>query len=351
MHVDTLKFYKYTPIKKPKYKGKFCRLPFDTLQIDEDGDVQLCDCQLYMPYTIGNIYKNSIQDIWASEAADRVRQAVADEDFTYCSWACAHLATLPDRPAVLPATRDFPKTIKLDMDRSCNLKCPSCREDVIIEKHSDKINKQIELYESIKQWGLDNPDKVIHLIPVGSGEVFASHSGLTFLKSLQDYPHNNLKLDITTNGTLIYRNRELLNSISHLISSFAISIDASTPKTYAQIRGGDWDELLLGLDFVKNTFENPVLFRFCIQKNNYHEIESFAKFASQYNANINYQKLLDWGHWNTAWWHDNNALDRTRDTFKSVIDSVNRVQSQYVGRISLAAEISKYIEQRKESSE
>ena len=41
MHVDTLKFYKYSPIKKPKYKGKFCRLPFDSLQIDEDGDVQL----------------------------------------------------------------------------------------------------------------------------------------------------------------------------------------------------------------------------------------------------------------------------------------------------------------------
>ena len=30
MHVDTLKFYKYSPVKKPKYKGKFCRIPFDT---------------------------------------------------------------------------------------------------------------------------------------------------------------------------------------------------------------------------------------------------------------------------------------------------------------------------------
>lgn len=349
MHVDTLKFYKYNPVKKPKYKGKFCRMPFDALQIDQDGDVQLCDCQAFMPYTIGNIYENSLQDIWSSEAADRVRQSVADEDFTYCSWSCAHLATLPDRPAVVPVTQDFPKTIKLDMDRSCNLKCPSCREDIIIEKHSDRINKQVELYEHIKQWALNNPDKVIRLHPVESGEVFASHSGLTFLKSLRDYPHNNLKLTITTNGTLINRHQELLSNISHLIESFAVSIDASTPETYAQVRGGDWNELLAGLDFVKNNFKNPVLFRFCIQKNNCHEIESFADFARQYRANINYQKIADWGHWNIAWWHNNNALDRTKDTFNVVLDSVARVKAQYPGKISLAAEISKYLEQRKES--
>tara|TARA_R110000868_G_C10839719_1_gene759967 strand:- start:137 stop:1189 length:1053 start_codon:yes stop_codon:yes gene_type:complete len=349
MHVDTLKFYKYNPVKKPRYKGKFCHLPFDSLQIDKDGDVQLCDCQASMPYTIGNIYKNSLQDIWLSEDADRVRQSVTDEDFTYCSWTCVHLATLPDRPTVLPIAQNFPKTIKLDMDLSCNLKCPSCRENIIIEKHSDKINKQIELYESIKQWGLDNPNKVIHLIPAGSGEVFASHSGLTFLKSLKDYPYNNLKLNISTNGTLIYRNRDLLNSISHLIFSFAISIDASTSETYARVRGGDWDELLLGLEFVKNICKKTMSFRFCIQKNNYHEIESFANFASQYKANIHYQKIADWGHWDIAWWHDNNALDRTKDTFNLVINSIIQVRSQYAGRVGLAAEISKYLEQRKES--
>ena len=345
MHTDTLKFYKYAPTKKPKYKGKFCRLPFDTLQIDQDGDVQLCDCQLHMPYTIGNIYKNSLQDIWSGEAADRVRQAVADEDFTYCNWACSYLNILPARPAVLPAVRDFPKTIKLDMDRSCNLKCPSCREDVIMEKHSDTISKQIELYESIKEWALANPNKPIRLIPMASGEVFASHSGLAFLKSLQDYPHNNIRLTITTNGTLIKRNQELLNNIGHLIDSFSISIDASTPETYAQVRGSNWDELLLGLDFVKNNLKRSVMFRFCIQKNNYHEIESFANFANQYNATVNYQKLLDWGHWNIAWWHDNNAMDRTKDTFMPVINSIRQVRSQYPGRIALAAEIAKYLEQ------
>lgn len=350
MQTDTIKFFKYTPTKKPKYKGKFCRIPFDTLQIDQDGDVQLCDCQLFMPYTIGNIYKDSLQDIWSGEAAARVRQAVVDEDFTYCNWNCTHLAALPKRPAVLPATLDFPKNIKLDMDRSCNLKCPSCREDIIIEKRSDTINKQIELYESIRQWALANPDKPIHLTPVGSGDVFASHSGLAFLKSLQDYPHNNLKLVISTNGTLINRNRELLAKIGHLINYFSISIDASTPETYAQVRGGDWDELLLGLEFVKDNLNKSVIFNFCIQQKNYHEIESFANFANKFSARIYYQKILDWGHWDTAWWHNNNVMDRTKDTLDSVINSIVKVKSWYPRQIFLAGEIAKYLEQAKQSS-
>ena len=349
MHVDTLKFYKYTPVKKPKYTGKFCRIPFDTLQIDEDGDVQLCDCQLFMPYTIGNIYQDTLENIWHSESAGHVRQSIIDGDFTYCNWACSYLATLPDRPAVLPVVRDLPQTIKLDMDRSCNLKCPSCREGIIIEKNSTKIDKQIELYEQITQWGIANPKKSLVLMPTAIGEIFASHSGIQFLKSLQDYPYDNLKIRITSNGTLLNKNQTLIKNISHLIDSLSVSIDAATPETYAVVRGGDWSELMQGLKFITSNITNKLNLSFCIQKNNYQEIESFADLADRFGATITYQKLADWGHWNIAWWHDNNVLDRTRDTFDATLDSIKRVQSKYPGRVGVAAEISKYLEQRKES--
>lgn len=349
MHVDTLKFYKYSPIKKPKYKGKFCRLPFDSLQIDEDGDVQLCDCQLHMPYTIGNIYQDTLENIWLSEDANRIRQSVIDEDFTYCNWACAHLHNLPSRPEVAPMVRDFPKTIKLDMDRSCNLKCPSCREDIIIEKNSTKIDKQIQMFEQIKQWGLANPEKQLLLLPTAIGEIFASYSGLQFLKSLIDYPYDNLKIRITTNGTLINRHRELIKNINHLIDSFSVSIDAATPETYSVVRGGDWEELMSGLEFIKSNITKKLNLSFCIQKNNWHEIEQFADLADKFGAAIAYQKLGDWGHWTIAWWHDNNVLDRTKDTFELTLDSIKRVQSKYPGLVGVAGDISKYLEQRKEA--
>jgi MoaA/NifB/PqqE/SkfB family radical SAM enzyme len=289
-----------------------------------------------------------LQNIWLNDKADLVRQSVIDEDFTYCHTLCAHLYKLPDRPATIPNLPNFPKTIKIDLDRSCNLKCPSCRENIIIEKNSTKIDKQIELYAQIKQWGMDNPNVILKIIPIASGEIFASHSGLQFLKSLQDYPYNNLKIEITSNGTLLNRNQELIKNISHLISSIAISIDAATPETYSVVRGGDWEELMLGLEFIKN-INKSLTFKFCIQKNNYHEIESFVALANKFNARINYQKLMDWGHWTVDWWSKNTVLEKGNNSLDTVVESIKRAQMQYSNQISLAADIVTYLEEHKES--
>ena len=316
------------------------------MQIHEDGDVMLCVCQLHMPYVIGNIYKDTLQNIWAGEKANQVRQAVVDEDFTYCNWACSALPTLPDRPKILPILTSFPKIIKIDLDRSCNLKCSSCRETVIIEKHSPKIDKQTELYNEITRWARENPDAQISIIPLSGGEVFASYSGLKFLHSLIDYPYDNIQINITTNGTLLNKNRELIKNIKHLINNISISIDAATPETYNVVRGGDWQELMLGLEFVHSIKILPLQFNFCIQKNNYHEIKLFAELANKFNANISYQKLLDWGHWDIAWWHENNVFDRTRDTFEQTLDNLRQVQKKYPNQISLVAELTKYLDKQ-----
>ena len=338
MHPDTLKFYKYTPIKKPKFQGKFCRIPFDTVQIDNDGDVQLCDCQLHMPYTIGNIFKNSLQEIWNNHEADQVRQSVVDGDFTYCSWACSKLHNLKPLPVSLPQAKSFPKIIKLDLDLSCNLKCASCREQVIIEKNSDKIQKQIVLFEEIKQWALNHPTEAITIVPMSSGEIFASHSGLKFLESLVDYPHHNLKIQLTTNGTLITKNIKTLERMHHLLSRVEISIDAATADTYRVVRSGDWHALINGLDFFC-TLKKPLLFKYVVQKNNWHEIADFAELAHKYNAGIFYSNLLDWGHWTIKWWHDNNVLDRQCEHYPQVLQQLSTVKNKYPGKINFSADI------------
>lgn len=344
MHPDTLKFYKYVPIKKPIYRGKFCWQPFGILQIDNDGDVQLCGCQLHMPYTIGNIYQNSLQEIWLGSSAEQVRQAVIDEDFTYCNWACSSLPVLPPRPPVLPTVPDFPEHIKIDLDLSCNLKCPSCREETIIEKNTDKIKKQEKIFEEIRQWAKDHPHRSIMVSPMASGEIFASHSGLKFLKSLSDGQTPNLELTITTNGTLVNRNQNLLSQIKNLLHEFSISIDAATAETYALVRGGDWEELQRGLQFLHQQLHIPINLNFCIQQHNWHEIEQFADYAAQFDANVRYQKIEDWGHWTIAWWHDHNVFDRNKPTFDLALQSLARVKRKYPERISLAAKLTKYLE-------
>lgn len=350
MDSNTLKFYKYSPIKKPKYKGKFCYTPFSIVQIDHDGDVLLCSCPADMPYTIGNIYNNSLQEIWLNESAQRVRQAVIDQDFTYCSWNCSSLPNLPDRPLVLPTVPDFPRIVKVDLDKSCNLKCPSCRENSIMEKNSDRINKQIEIFDELKRWALNNPDKHLVIIPLGGGEVFASHSGLKFIQSLQNFPGKNLHLQITTNGTLVYKNKELLMNIKPLLQSFVISLDAATAETYKQVRGGDWDEVMRGMEFLHQTLKLPLTLRFVIQKSNWQEIQQFAELADRFNAKFHYQKLLDWGHWTIDWWHKNNVFDRTGQDFELALDQLEMVKQIYPDQVSMAAELSKYLEKRQQNT-
>lgn len=344
MHVDTLKFYKYTPVKKPVYKDKFCHQPFNNLQIDADGDVQLCDCQMHMPFTIGNVYENTLQQIWNGHLAAQVRQSVADGDFTYCNWSCASLPNLPTRSNITVVAPDFPTKIKIDLDLSCNLHCPSCRERPIMEKHTAKIQKQIEIFEQIKTWAVENPNRTLRVTPLSSGEVFASHSGLNFLNSLSDFPGHNLQLEITSNGTLINRNRAMLSNISHLLKSFSISVDAATPETYAKVRGGDWNELMLGIQFVTQELQIPLRLNFCVQKNNWHEIGLFADLAHGFGATVIYQKLLDWGHWTIAWWHDNNVFDRTKQSRDTAIEQLILAKQNYPNKVMFGAELAQMIQ-------
>jgi radical SAM protein with 4Fe4S-binding SPASM domain len=347
MHSDTLKFYKYVPTIKPQYQGKFCYSPYKNLEIDEDGDVILCGCQLHMPYVIGNIYQNTISEIWQNTQAQTVRDSVASGEFTYCNWACSSLKSLSPRPETIPKVLDFPRHISVKLDLSCNLQCPSCRENKIMEKNTDRIFKQQKVFDEIKDYAIAHPDHIIEVNPLSSGEVFASHSGLHFLKSLIDFPQNNLRLGILTNGTLIYHHRTLIEKISHLIDGIVISIDAATPETYSCVRGGNWEELWAGIDLISQLNLKLFAVNFCVQMSNYHEIEKFAELAfSKKIKNIGYQKLNDFGHWDIKWWQDNNALDRQKTSFESVLTSIEKIKNLYPDKITVAGDIANYLQKR-----
>lgn len=345
MQTHTLKFWNYTPEEKPEYKGKFCGLPWSSIVVDNDGDVLLCDCPLHMPHSIGNIYNQSLTEIWNGAAAQQVRQSVVDGNFTYCSRSCAHLPTLKAPPKNLPVAPLFPRNIKIDMDWSCNLKCASCRENVIIEKNNAKIERQKQLYQEIKDWALANPLHHMIVTPVNSGEVFASHSGLAFLHSLVDYPHHNLKLHITSNGTLIKKNQDLVQALSRIIVDWSISVDAATRETYAQVRGGNWDDLLAGLDIISASPIARKMFKMCIQKKNFHEIEQFAHFTTRYGAVVNYQRLMDWGHWDPNWWKNNMVFEQKNAEAQAAVEGLRRAMEAFPSHVTLAADMHSLVSQ------
>lgn len=337
MNINTIDFYNYRPYPKTQFQNKFCGLPYKSMVIDAAGDVMLCNCQSYMPYVVGNIYQQSIKEIWNGQQAQIVRDSVAQSKFTYCSDTCSMLYNhLVDTPTIIPSVPEFPPEIKLDFDTSCNLKCPSCREHVIIEKNNQKISAQMQVLDSIIEY---SKDQEIVLTPISSGEIFASHSVLAFLEKLKVNSQSGIRFNITSNGTLIHRNQQLVETLQPRINKWAISIDAASSDVYQKVRGGNWIDLVCGLDLLKAHGVKNLQFNFVIQKSNYHQIEQFAEWSNSYGARVHFQSLENWGHWNQDWWNNN----RVNDT--DIFDSLKNAVNKYGKRIAVPKSIAQMINQ------
>jgi molybdenum cofactor biosynthesis enzyme MoaA len=132
-----------------------------------------------------------------------------------------------------------------------------------------------------------------------------------------------------------------------VITKWSISLDAATEDTYTRVRGGDWSALLEGLDVIQPWHGDRLQLNFCIQRDNYQEIESFAQLANQYGAFIQYQKLMDWGHQSVEWIKSNNVFNRTTQTFDQVLDRLAKVKAQYPIRVTLPPDLARQLEQAK----
>ena len=340
MKQQTLKFWKYSPVAKPQYQGKFCRLPWQQIQIDEDGDMMLCGCQNHMPYVVGNIYHNSIEEIWNNPQSQKVRDSVMSGDFTYCNWTCPYLNNLEPRPEHAPTVTAWPRHIKIDLDLSCNLKCPSCREQPIIEKNSHRIDQQTKVFETIIDHAEARPESWILVSPIASGELFASASGLAFLRTLVQRRIKNVRLIINSNGTLFVRNQELLVALLPQIQQITVSLDAATAETYALVRGGNWSDVMQGLEIVRSRLHG---LNFVVQKNNYHEIEKFVELAMQKGAQACFQKLHNWGHWTAEWWGDNNVVDRTKNEYTQAVAMLAKAKSLHGDWVRMNGDLENYV--------
>ena len=171
-----------------KRKQWHCTNPFSRIGIDGSGSVYTC-CKNYLKfdYSIGNAFTNSLDEIWNSDIAKKLRYSVSNGNFEYCSEQyCSALREPSDFPDIMisrnasPFTKHdrwqdyslgvMPKKISLACDLSCNLRCASCRNHVI--SNSDEKNKQIaSMLENFVRPALRD---CVLLASCGGGEFFAS---------------------------------------------------------------------------------------------------------------------------------------------------------------------------------
>ena len=62
-----------------------CARPFDTVLIDKQGSCYACECQSWLPQSIGNLQINTLDEILVSKMRDEMQSSVSDGTFRYCN--------------------------------------------------------------------------------------------------------------------------------------------------------------------------------------------------------------------------------------------------------------------------
>ncbi len=271
-----------------------CPRPFDTILIDKQGSCYACECTSWLPQSIGNLQIKSLEQIIGSAMHRHLQGSITDGTYRYCN---EHQCSYIKSGAVLHGQPDRIQHLRLAIDDSCNLRCPSCRKNMIFHKEGSAYNLGIKLADRINDW-LHQYDHPIQVHIGSDGDPFASHVYRHFMAQT---PHrDNIKYSILTNGLMF---KEFHNKVPYVISNLkelGVSIDGATKDTYEKLRlGGRWEKIVEGLECMaeqKQKYGFRFILHFVVQKDNYHEMEDIIDLGEQYGADrVWLNKIEDWG--------------------------------------------------------
>lgn len=324
-----------------------CRVPWETLGVNANGNIFICSSPSWIPIFVGNILEaTDIFEILNSEIAKKIRLEILENRYFYCnSNICGFfqhqdqttykkISNTADTVPLNVTTENhnlcvdrIPKELIFDFDPTCNFKCPSCRVEHQNYNHHHiirPINDTIS--EKIKKLIIDKIEDQPITIRWAGGEPFMSEVYLDLFDYIIKTNKKNIKSIIQTNGSLFKSKPNLLKKLLPFISNLRISFDAGCQETYKLTRvGGDWDNLLENVMFIKelinqNNFDTTLSADFVVQKYNYKDLPLFANLCRSLNLSMNIQKMWNWGTWDTETFHDMNVYDTKHDLYDDVVN-------------------------------
>lgn len=296
----------------------FCSNPFQWFEVsegNEKADVFLC-CPAWLRMSIGNLRHESVAEIWNGTKAQEIRRSILDGSFRYCDRdICPFLQTTtgPVQPIETVEDEDLldvierglailpygPRKINCSYDKSCNLSCPSCRSNIVVETKNQQLIDEIQ-----KKIELEALPGAHYLHITGSGDPFGSPFFRKWLQSMDlDHMPNLRRIRLQTNGQLWEPNlwETIPAGIRHLIKEADISIDAASPATYSRNRrGGSFSTLLRNLAFIRALHSTGPIewvgISMVVQENNFMEMADFVALGLRHDFDtIYFSKLDNWG--------------------------------------------------------
>ena len=343
-------------------KKYVCISPFRYLDIQPIS--QYICCPSWNPTNIrenGWDPVNTSEDLlknWNSVPVQEVRKSVMDGSYRHCNHKiCPSLSSLINtgQPTSILIEKskfeqDFnirslediknyqglPEEILFGFDRSCNLKCPSCRADLVANDDidSDDHKRKLILLKKIEESFGTGLKKIMI---TGSGDPFYSKIYRDYLVNFNEKLYPNLEcIQVITNGVLL--NEKMWNSLQSkkYIKVVEISIDAGTKDTYENITrlNGDWDKLIENIKFLsKQSSIVHMTFSMVVSQHNYKEMLLMYNIIndifkeSTIGFDVHYRQLVHWekGKYSIKEVNDISIFDQMHPLFNNFILELKKI--------------------------
>ncbi len=320
----------------------FCTMPFVQMMFEQSETRRynfLCS-SCWLPFSTENDPSTAsltIDKAWNSETSQEIRRSIIDGDFSYCdrAWCTGILDACADkdkrqqdilprsiaegtfsrplsmveiilaRRAVVPrsslrGTRFAkvlddrlviappPSAMTSSLDASCNLKCPSCRNEFF---HLDaaKAEEAKAYYDMAIHPRLLQGDKVDYSFD-GSGEALASPLGTHIFQRLREVG-DNVSISLRTNAFALTPEcwNTRLAGIAKLIRHVRVSIDGATRETYEKLRfPSRWNVLYKNMTHLGHMVERGDLQAltvvFILRDDNWRELLDMVKLCREWHV-------------------------------------------------------------------
>jgi MoaA/NifB/PqqE/SkfB family radical SAM enzyme len=187
--------------------------------------------------------------------------------------------------------------LRLAIDESCNLRCPSCRKKMIFHKDGSAYRLGIRLADRINDW-LHTYQHPVQVHIGSDGDPFASQVYRHFMAQTPE--RENIKYSILTNGLMFKEFHTRVPNVIRNLNELGVSIDGATKHTYEKLRlGGRWEKILEALECMaeqKQRHGFRFILHYVVQKDNFHEMQEIIDLGEQYNADrVWLNRIEDWG--------------------------------------------------------
>jgi pyruvate-formate lyase-activating enzyme len=311
-------------------------MPSKTLLVDWKGDCFLCECEAWLPISVGQITDfESLYDLWQHPTAQELQQDIDEKIFTHCA---VETCGVMDRDIVKTVY-----TVSINIDESCNLSCPSCRtQQIMITSGPEYQNKLAQVNHIVNL--LEKFDQPTRIIMSGNGDVLASSIMRPLLHKFK--PRTDHKIKLFTNGLLL-RKQLKNNPVLNFVDDYLLSIDAGSAEVYEKVRqGGKWSVLLDNLAFLKDDVQPlgaNISLTFVVQAANYYDMENFVKVCIDHKFNGGFTQLQDWGTW--ANFQAENVLGNTTHPLHNAAkQTLKNIWAQYQDKISFDSSLLRIVQ-------